>query len=225
MIIKYYFVITLLHCLMKSSTEEIHDEVVLIFYSKSNDKPFPGKGSSERIPLERQKDFIDLSKISQWRKKLSNFWIQPFCLDGFRWNSVEHYYQASKFKVANHSFYVSFSADSGTALSKYALKAKQAGGKDLRGRYRPISIKLDDDFFKGPCRGAQEMYKAQFAKFSQNEDLKALLLSTKDATLRHFVRRGGGFTVFRDLMKIRSILSASLTINDDNTHAVDNGNI
>lgn len=202
------------------SDEKIHDEVILIFYSKSNDKPSPGKGSSERIPSNREKDFIELSKISQWRKKLSNFWIQPFYLDGHRWNSVEHYYQASKFKVGNHSFYISFSADSETGLSKNALKAKQAGGRDVRGRYRPISIKMDDDFFGGACRGVQEMYKAQLAKFSQNEDLKSLLLATKDATLRHFVGRGGGFIVFRDLMKIRTTLSASATI-----YVIDNGNI
>ena len=46
------------------------------------------------------------------------------------------------------------------------------------------------------------MYDSQYAKFTQNEDLKRLLLSTGDAKLTHF-SRGSPPIVFEDLMLIR----------------------
>jgi len=180
-----------------------NDDIVFQFYSKSVDKPLPGKGSGEKIPNERMKEYTELATIPQWRKKLSNFWVEPFALDNHKWATVEHYYEGSKFKTGHPDFYLSFSLDSGTDMSKDPLMAKGAGSKT--GKYkgellRPVEVSVDGDF-RGQ-KSKKAIYNAQHAKFTQNEELKALLLATNDAKLVHFVK-GAEPDVFDELMLVR----------------------
>lgn len=192
-----------------SSPGLISKTTVFQFYSKSSNAPAPGKGSGESISPHDIISFAGLGSIPEWRRKLSNFWEAPFELDGHRWASVEHYYQASKFKENNPQFYLTFTLDGNPEgeLSKDPVLAKAAGGKTGKFKKKEIrdkAIKIDPNFFGG--RHKEAMKSAQMAKFSQNKDLKDLLLATKDAKLQHF-SRGSPPIVFYGLMDVRHTLS------------------
>uniref|UniRef100_A0A6C0C5K9 NADAR domain-containing protein n=1 Tax=viral metagenome TaxID=1070528 RepID=A0A6C0C5K9_9ZZZZ len=181
---------------------------VFQFYSKSSDKPLPGKGAGEKIDPKNIKQFAELASMSSWRKVLSNFYIGPFKLDNRTWNSVEHYYHANKFKKGNPEFYEQFTLESGTDISKDPAFAKSAGGKTGKFKKkdwkRPKDIVIDEDFFSSG-RNQQAMEDGQRAKYTQNETAKNVLLATKDAKLQHHVR-GQPPIVFYDSMKIREEL-------------------
>eukprot|EP01087_Luapelamoeba_hula_P024958 TRINITY_DN9681_c0_g1_i3.p1 TRINITY_DN9681_c0_g1~~TRINITY_DN9681_c0_g1_i3.p1 ORF type:complete len:349 (+),score=54.87 TRINITY_DN9681_c0_g1_i3:210-1256(+) len=84
--------------------------------------------------------------------------MNPFDLDDHTWSSAEHYFQAQKF-VGQPLF---------DAIRKApdSLKARKLGEMDT-------PFRTDWDDIKG-----EVMYKAVYAKFSQNPDIQELLLST-----------------------------------------------
>ena len=195
--------------------EELFDDSVIFqFYSKSRHVP-PGKGSGENISPKMINEFGELDKIKNWRRQLSNFYsktdknkkvIPLFELDGYKWASVEHYYHANKFKKNNLDYYKLFTMDSKSEISTDPIAAKGAGGKTgkvNKKKFRPSNIKMDDDFMKNG-NNENVMYNGQLAKYRQNEELKQMLLLTKQAKLVHFSR--GGSIVFYDTMKIRKLL-------------------
>jgi predicted NAD-dependent protein-ADP-ribosyltransferase YbiA (DUF1768 family) len=191
-------------------TKPKFDETTIFqFYSKSSDKPLPGRGAGEKIDPINQKKFSELTALVGWRKVLSNFHMEQFKLDGKTWNSVEHYYHANKFKKGHPKFYDLFAVESGSKISKSAAFSKSAGGKT--GKYksenwkRDKNIIMDDDFFSSG-RNQIAMEAGQQAKYSQNEIPKKVLLATKDAKLQHHVR-GSPPIVFYDTMRVRERLS------------------
>ena len=194
----------------KDYDENIH----FVFYSKSANKK-PGKGKNEKIPKEKEDEYKELGKIKDWRRVLSNFYVvvKPFELDGHTWNSVEHYYQASKFKnytegSDKHKFYLKFTAESNSELSKDPNKAKKYGGKTQTGKYRPKHIFMDEEFFNGKHKKFME--EGQRAKYTQDPHSQKVLLLTKNAKLIHLMKVRGApsqLIPFFDSMKIRKELT------------------
>lgn len=183
---------------------ELYDDTThFMFYTASADEE-PGEGSGEKISEKNKLLFKDLSK--NWRRQLDDEFQAPFMLDNKQWQTVEHFYQASKFKKGFPDFYASFSLDSDSEIAKDVKKAKAAGGKS--GRFekellRPSQVKIDADFYGG--RDVVERKNAIKAKFQQNEDLKKTLIKTKDAKLLHFVR-GQEPEIDKILMEVRKAL-------------------
>ena len=186
--------------------ELYNDDIVFRFYYKSDGKPYPGKGAGEKIPKDEISDFAELARIKDWRKKLSNLWDGNIIeLDGKKWQSVEHYYQGSKFKKNNYEYYKQFSLDSGSELSKDATLAKSAGsktGKHKTKQFRDPKIKMDPDFEKIKDK---ELIQAQTAKFNQHPELKNMLTKTGNARLVHY-SRGSEPVDFNNLMRLRQLL-------------------
>lgn len=185
-------------------------EIQFMFYTKSAGHPKAGRGSGEKIPDSRMGEFNFLNKdpsCKDWRRKLDDGWIAAFELDNHRWSSVEHYYYAAQFKKGYPDFYLQFSLDSDTDISKDILLARAAGSKSgkLKDRIlRPKNVKFDADFKEQDfiMRNVEERQNALEAKFMQNMDLKRLLAETKKAKLVHFIRSGPPITDDA-LMKLR----------------------
>jgi hypothetical protein len=166
---------------------------VFAFYAKSNPKYKPGKSANEKISPEKIHDYTELGLNKDWRKKMDDDWVSTFELDNKKWKTVEHYYQGSKFKKHNPHFYNRFSLDDvSSEIAKEVDLAKAAGSQSgffKKGKrdipLRPLEIKIDPDFYGN--RQKEEREKALYAKFSQNEELKNILLLTKTAVLKRYV--------------------------------------
>ena len=168
---------------MSSNQSENVVEDRLFYFSKSADK-VPGKGVNEKV--KKLDEYSDLAQIKDWRKVLSNFSISPFVLENKKWLTVEHFYQGSKF---SESFMSEFSLESKSKISELPELAKAAGGKSgkFKGNVlRPGHIQCDIVEFEKKKK--EIMYKALFAKFSQNKDALKVLLNTNNAELWHGTR-------------------------------------
>lgn len=200
-----------------------------VFYSKSSDKP-AGKGSSEEKNSDA--DYSELDRITDWRKMLSNFYISPFIIDEMTWNSVEHFFHALKFRnnknprSKEYEFYKTFALDSNSPWSKEPVLAKNAGkagrigsnGKIFHKKIGdveiPKDIKMRDDFYSRNIPGKLQTL-AFLAKFTQNPELKNVLLLTGDAELWHYTGRGGGGNIlFKELMIVRDCIRKYSSIYD-----------
>jgi predicted NAD-dependent protein-ADP-ribosyltransferase YbiA (DUF1768 family) len=141
--------------------------------------PDPGRGKGEKIG--KGDSYPRLARVADWRRKLTDMWKAPFQLDGYTWQTVQHYIEAAKFPK-NPEFQSRFTMESGSDISTFPLMAKYAGGKSgtyRKKRVRPRNIKLSAK--KKDLNKA--LIRATYAKVSQNPHIAILLEDTGDACL------------------------------------------
>lgn len=102
---------------------------------------------------------IKFYKINEQYGCFSNFAHYDFELDGKKWMTSEHYFQAQKFKGTEYVEII--------RLLDNPMKAAEMG------RDRKLPLREDWEQVKDDI-----MRKAVFEKFSQNEEIKKILLST-----------------------------------------------
>jgi predicted NAD-dependent protein-ADP-ribosyltransferase YbiA (DUF1768 family) len=196
-----------------SNYDNIYDNDIVFMMDSNAGNPkkqtLPGMLSGEKMAYNKMTEFAKLALIPFWRNKLSNQWVQPFMADNRKWASIEHYCQACKFKENHPAFYSTFSLDSGTEMSQNPEMAKCAGTKngEFHGDIlRPADIFIDPNYSE---RKNKIKYDAQLAKIKQNEDLKKILMETRDAMLLHY-KKGREPSVMNELMMIRNNIKNNL---------------
>jgi hypothetical protein len=184
---------------------DLYDSSVLMFYSNSANAK-PGRGAGDIISKDRYSSFIELTKIRDWRRKLDDSWLDvenPFIINGNSYASVIHYYQGSKFRNGYPDFANEFSLNSKSEMSMDINLCKIAVSNP---KLKLKNIKVDDGFFSNH-RNLEEIDLAIHAKFSQNEELKKILINTNKAKLIHYIGAKEPEVVI-NLMKLRLKLNS-----------------
>ena len=193
------------------------DTIIFCIYDKAPDV-VPGKGKYEKIPDNDISEFKTLETFSNWRTRLSNTHHSVFVLDNHKWYSVYHYYVACQFKLSNPEFYLSFSMDSGSPISRSITKAREASDMSKETSLRNPDIVADEDYYSGP-RHLEELFYGTYANITQHEDLKRILINTRNAKLMRYVKKDGvsKFVIDTDLIYIRFLLNAKEREIDETT--------
>jgi predicted NAD-dependent protein-ADP-ribosyltransferase YbiA (DUF1768 family) len=158
------------------------DRIRFVVHARGvNEKTAPGKPEGEKMPENRVVEFVPLSKMKEWRKRLDDSSDDAeLKIRGKTWGSVKHYLEAAKYRVGHPSLYEQYAIESGNPAAKdiKLLKAFRPDvPTDAAGKKRVI--RADVDYALG--RDAEERDLALRAKFKDNVDYRALLLATKNA--------------------------------------------
>jgi len=148
----------------------------------------PGKASQESV--NDKTEYEELSKINEWRKQLSNSdeskftWSGEGLLDtpfpeGTQWNTIEHAYQASRFKVHNED-----------KLASELILGNKYGNGDGNEALTRRSSKTVSDTPEWESIADDVLEDIARAKFSENPERARTLKATKQAELWHTGNKG-----------------------------------
>ena len=174
--------------------KDLYDpKTVLMFHQNSDNHPKAGKGSGEIT--DNLLKYSLLNGIKEWRRKLDDSWLVPFSISGNKWASVTHYFLASQFKKGFPDYFLKYSMDSNSPISKSVKAAKDEYNKVIKNKHsdligKDVIITPDPDFFtiKENPIFEKERSIALKAKFGENLDMRQILSYTQNAKLVHFER-------------------------------------
>ena len=168
------------------------NKTILMFHQNSDGGPKAGKGSGETT--DNLLKYKQLNPIKDWRRMLDDTWLVPFTIEGNHWPSVTHYFMAVQFKKGFPDYFLKYSVESNSPVSKSVKAAKEEYTNVLKTKKSLLmpesNITPDPDFFtirENPTFDI-ERKKALEAKFGQNLDIRKVLLETQQAKLVHFER-------------------------------------
>jgi predicted NAD-dependent protein-ADP-ribosyltransferase YbiA (DUF1768 family) len=152
----------------------------LCYYSKSKNVD-AGKGSNEFV--NDPAIYSELNKIDNWRKKLSNFYTEPFTYEGKRYNSVEHAFQSYKIALVSKEKAEYFTLDSNHPIGQ--------GDGSVAQKNRKLVV-LDNEQLKTWDGIKHDLMKnISLQRILQSDIYKNILLMTGKAELWHVVVRKG----------------------------------
>ena len=186
-------------------SQEYDDSIIIQIYSKSkHEKVGEGSGESIKPELKTVKNVLDLNnkkKYPEWRKKLDNdFLVSNLVIDGNNWSSVKHYMLGSRFKDLVDLYGKFMKNGEVGANNEEALKLYNSSviKKSVK------AVIMNDEDFKKIESGLLE--KALYAKFTQNDELREILILTGDALINTFKQTKGASPAL-ELMKVRKLIT------------------
>jgi predicted NAD-dependent protein-ADP-ribosyltransferase YbiA (DUF1768 family) len=186
-------------------SQEYDDSIIIQIYSKSkHEKVGEGSGESIKPELKTLKNVLDLNnkkKYPEWRKKLDNDFLVPsLVIDGNNWSSVKHYMLGSRFKELVDLYGKFMKNGEVGANNEEALKLYNSSviKKSVK------AVIMNDEDFKKIESGLLE--KALYAKFTQNDELREILILTGNALINVF-KQTKGATPALELMKVRKLIT------------------
>lgn len=178
--------------------KKTHNNTLLRLYNRSNSCRI---GECDSDDIDKTHIYKTLDNIHNWRHILSPFYKKEFVVDGKKWQTIEHYYQACKFKNSP-KIYNQLSLDSKSSLSKYPSKAKSFGS--ISGIYRGKQIRESHIKFDPSFNHNKSLDKAISERFNQSNELRNILLETHNSTLFYYDNRK--LITCTNLMKYRDAL-------------------
>jgi predicted NAD-dependent protein-ADP-ribosyltransferase YbiA (DUF1768 family) len=172
----------------------------LAFYSKSKDGVPPGYGAQELRPSDQDAQYTPLREIPDWRRVLSNFYLQDITFDDLAFSSVEHAFHYAKMRSVgtaegnNRAAFLLKKTGSDTskdpALARsWTSRANWSMTAEQLLHWNSVSAKVMRDLF--------------YAKFSGHSKAYAVLMRTNDAKLVHITPRSKGSERWVDLEHLR----------------------
>ena len=126
---------------------------------------------------------------------MSNFYEEPFEYDGYRWKTIEHCFQAQKFKDIDQTAYYNFSLDSNSEIAN--------GDGAIARKNRKIIVLSKTQLKKWDAIKWSIMEDITRKKYQQSAICRKVLRLTHDAILMHTMPRSKPLR-FYHLERIRS---------------------